>query len=1196
LFWLIVALALTAGTALAAIDYVARAQARKARAKKANADLRELIALTIDGELPRVSAVSPYGEVGVTRSKYVDDHEEPPYVHRLADQAIDAAVTDGRFTLVAGPSKAGKTRSAYEAIRRLRSSAALIIPRPEAGTLRRLLEIEPPLGVGANLAVLWLDDLERYLGAEEGIDAGLVETIGYLVPNTTIVATLNLSARATLLNAEGQVGRAARLVLDRATVIVLASKLTDRERREAQERYPKESFARGLGEELVAASLIDTQYFAARDAASSDWALLRSAVDWQRMGMFEPIPEADLRVLFTRYAGLTTDKSAEFQKALEWTTSALAPNVSLIERLHKHGTITYQAHDYVISLAEGFSTGEHIEIADSAWDYLISSVRKPALIRIGSVAMFRYRRDIARRAWEEAQAAEDPVVASAGTLNLGVLYADEGDVASAKEAYRQAGASLDAAVSIRAKFQLASLLQEEGDSACIALFEAVAASSEYDLAASALLKAGLFFGVRGLGQEAEPLLRRATETGYPDVAAPASALLGSFLAARGDTAGAKAAFAHAASIGRPVFAASAELQIAQLLLASNDREGAKEHLRQAIDHKDDDYSPQAELMLAGLQCQDGARTEARELFTRVVMSGHAIAGPRAMVDLATMSLEEGRIAEAQELFERALLSNEPSAAAKASEGLAFTASLAGDEADQSFALRRALSLGTSADVMRNAMLGSLMQLGNQVLALSPVSVWIDRFEQARALRDDISAGEAGVKLGLALTATSDLVGAIDAFRAVEQSDARQRDRAGAALNRGILETARGRDDAAIEAFERVALEGDSELSAQALINRATVYLSGGDKAEAKASLERALDRAPAGHVAIDAALMLGSMLHEEERDSDAARVYERALGRANDDVQRSRLGLARAIALESTEPDAALAAYDEVLGAGGREANEAALRLGNLLMQEDNTTGAAAAFQRSIDFADPTYSPRAALILGEIRRDAGELADARALYSRAFASTDNEAASRAALELARSFSAEGDSKRAEELLRAAYQRAHAHVAPIAAWQLALILISRDEREEAERLLVYAATQGDLPHAARAATHLGALLMEQGRFGDARVTLEAALLSGDPEATAVAALNLGYLYAQHGNTTRAREAFETAREAGNAQVAARASIGIGRILAESGDERSALSEFAKALESEEVDIVEEARREMRTLSPARQGAAGKTDAG
>jgi hypothetical protein len=125
--------------------------------------------------LPAVAEVDPY-ELGVFWSRraeqYRGDATRPPYMERAADSQLRRLLAAQR--LVRGQSRSGKSRTAFEAAAATLPGHRLVVPRDRAA-LTGLAEAHPPLWQDAP-AVVWLDDLERYLAAEAvaGLDTALL--------------------------------------------------------------------------------------------------------------------------------------------------------------------------------------------------------------------------------------------------------------------------------------------------------------------------------------------------------------------------------------------------------------------------------------------------------------------------------------------------------------------------------------------------------------------------------------------------------------------------------------------------------------------------------------------------------------------------------------------------------------------------------------------------------------------------------------------------------------------------------------------------------------------------------------------------------------------------------------------------------------------------------------------------------------
>ena len=191
-------------------------------------DLRRLLADEChgvrNGVLPRVGDVPEPLLMGVHPSvaaAHDRDDQVPEYVARVADRQLRLAVRLGGFVLVVGDSAAGKTRSAYEAIHAELGDYQLLIPR-RAGSLPMLARsgFQFPGEV-----VIWLNDLERYLG-DDGLDRLLLERLLRGGPRVVVLATLRQAVYGAYLHGEsgsltfGGFARPAREVLEAVGTLI----------------------------------------------------------------------------------------------------------------------------------------------------------------------------------------------------------------------------------------------------------------------------------------------------------------------------------------------------------------------------------------------------------------------------------------------------------------------------------------------------------------------------------------------------------------------------------------------------------------------------------------------------------------------------------------------------------------------------------------------------------------------------------------------------------------------------------------------------------------------------------------------------------------------------------------------------------------------------------------------------------------
>ena len=161
------------------------------------------------------------GAAGTEPGRVVDEHV-PVYVPRDVDGELRERVAAGGFVLVVGDSTAGKTRVAFEAVSATVPGHLLI--RPEN---RTALAAAVARAGRARRCVLWLDDLQTYLGS-----GGLsVTQAGRLLAGTShhrlIIATLRAAELARLSAARLGGDDAGRQVLgDVRQVLDLAYEIT----------------------------------------------------------------------------------------------------------------------------------------------------------------------------------------------------------------------------------------------------------------------------------------------------------------------------------------------------------------------------------------------------------------------------------------------------------------------------------------------------------------------------------------------------------------------------------------------------------------------------------------------------------------------------------------------------------------------------------------------------------------------------------------------------------------------------------------------------------------------------------------------------------------------------------------------------------------------------------------------------------
>jgi hypothetical protein len=155
------------------------------------------------GSLPRVSTLTNPVALGVHPATPVAELDVEPaarptredlparvpvYVPRDLDAKLDDALEHDRLVLLRGDSTAGKSRAAYEAMRRLPGDRFVLIPN-EQGSLRALRDA----GFTFRDTVVWLNDLDRFLGPG-GLDKGVLHwLVGDGSRRVEVLATMRAS-------------------------------------------------------------------------------------------------------------------------------------------------------------------------------------------------------------------------------------------------------------------------------------------------------------------------------------------------------------------------------------------------------------------------------------------------------------------------------------------------------------------------------------------------------------------------------------------------------------------------------------------------------------------------------------------------------------------------------------------------------------------------------------------------------------------------------------------------------------------------------------------------------------------------------------------------------------------------------------------------------------------------------------------
>jgi TPR repeat protein len=329
----------------------------------------------VDGRLPRVAELDPY-TLGATPSGYGSAGtygERDRYVLRTKDELLAAALRPGRLVMLVGPSKAGKTRTAFEVLRGHDDWAGALLAAPEPKSLGQLAG-HPALG-GSDPLVIWLDDLQRFLPPAGELSLATISRLADRPGPTVLLATLRTEQRARLRGPEGELSREVRVILDNATSIELASTRDDPgEQARAVAAYPQAaSRPDGLAEILAGAPELLRRY---REAAAADpplHMLVETCVDWARCAFTRPIPEPDLLALArdaleeNRPDLDLTDEQMDEALRHARTPIAARGQVALLGTRRLSGRSRgYEAFDYLVAADDG-QDGNARPVAETTW-------------------------------------------------------------------------------------------------------------------------------------------------------------------------------------------------------------------------------------------------------------------------------------------------------------------------------------------------------------------------------------------------------------------------------------------------------------------------------------------------------------------------------------------------------------------------------------------------------------------------------------------------------------------------------------------------------------------------------------------------------------------------------------------------------------------------------------------------------------
>ncbi|MCI4046133.1 hypothetical protein [Streptomyces sp. TRM75563] len=344
----------------------------------------------------------------------------PPYVPRDIDEELRALLTaaarDGGLVLVTGDSTSGKTRAAFEALRASLPNHRVVQPADRS----ELPAVARAVTCSSEPCVVWLDDLERYLGP--GSDSLTPALLRHFAAGTTaVLATMRLRQYETYTADHNSSRDTAGADNGTHKSVLVTARRVDLDRMWSGTEL---AGARACADDRITHALAHhsrhgiAEYLAAGPALLDEWrtadrpggnprgaALVATAVDLSRTGLPGPYPRSLLLRLHEQrlaQAGGALLRPEAADEAFAWAGALRFGVTSLL--LPGDEPDTWMPFDYLVDRTEG-------PVPPEVWDEALMNAHGPAArFAVGFSALQADLPHVAEAAWRP-HAHADPAIA-----------------------------------------------------------------------------------------------------------------------------------------------------------------------------------------------------------------------------------------------------------------------------------------------------------------------------------------------------------------------------------------------------------------------------------------------------------------------------------------------------------------------------------------------------------------------------------------------------------------------------------------------------------------------------------------------------------------------------------------------------------------------------------------------------------------